>query len=102
MVFSVLYDHQPESWVNTLYDLKGRHIQYVYFVPEVMVTLVDVRFKLIDSRRTDVTIEFTRTALNPQANPKVRAASQADESAAEFFQQLIDSYFERTRAPKQP
>jgi hypothetical protein len=101
-VFTVRYDERVESWVNTLFNVEGRHFQYVYFLPDLMVTVVDVRFEPIGTEETSVSLAFTRTALAPQSNPEVRAASEADKTAGKFFQQAIDAYLKIARAAKQP
>jgi hypothetical protein len=101
-VFTVRYDQQLETWVNTLFDLDARHFQYVFFLPERMVTVVDVRFKLIGPAETNVSLVFTRTALTPQSNPQVQAASEADKNAGSFFQSAIDAYLQRARTATQP
>jgi hypothetical protein len=53
-VFTITILHGPLKavWVNTLFDINARHFQYVYFLPDVMVTVIDVRFDVI---ATDVT-----------------------------------------------
>ena len=101
-VFTVRYDQQLETWVNTLFDLQARHFQYVFFLPDLMVTVVDVRFKPVGSHETSVSLVFTRTAITPQSNRQVRAASEADETAGTFFQSAIDAYLERARTASQP
>jgi len=101
-VFTVRYDKQVESWVNTLFDLEGRRLQYVYFLPDLMVTLVDVRFVSIGSQETGVSVIFTRTALAPQGNAYVRAASEADKSSGKFFQSAIDAYLKSANTAKVP
>lgn len=101
-VFTVRYDQQLETWVNTLFDLEARHFQYVFFLPDTMVTVVDVRFKPIGPEETSVSLVFTRTAITPQSNRQVCAASEADKSAGKFFQSSIDAYLERARTATQP
>jgi hypothetical protein len=100
-VFTVRYDQLTESWVNTLFDLEGRHFQYVYFMPDLMVTVVDVRFEPIGSQETNVSIVFTRTALTSRSNSHVRAASEADKTSAKFFQSAIDAYLKRVTTAAQ-
>jgi hypothetical protein len=101
-VFTVRYDQQLETWVNTLFDLDARHFQYVFFLPDMMVTVVDVRFKPIGPEETNVSLVFTRTALKSQSNPQVQAASEADKNAGSFFQSAIDAYLQRARTAAQP
>ena len=39
-VFTVRHGAMSAVWVNTLFDVEGRHFQYVYVIPEVMVTVI--------------------------------------------------------------
>ena len=43
-VFTVHHGPVTAVWVNTLFDLNARHFQYVYFIPDIMVTTIDVAF----------------------------------------------------------
>ena len=49
VVFTIQHGPTKAVWVNTLMDTEARHFQYVYFIPEIMVTVIDVRFKLISA-----------------------------------------------------
>jgi hypothetical protein len=91
-VFTVRHGPLNAVWVNTLFDLEGRHFQYVYFLAEVMVTVIDVRFKPADADSTEVNVVYTRTALAPQANQDVISMSEVDKRAGKEWQQAIDSY----------
>ncbi len=43
-VFTVSRGPSTEVWVNTLFDIDERHFQYVYFVSDLSVAVVDLRF----------------------------------------------------------
>jgi hypothetical protein len=79
-------------WVNTLFDLEARHFQYVYFIPDIMVTTIDVRFTRINPTTTQVHVNYTRTALTPEGNDHVTTFTATDKSAAKEWQQSIDAY----------
>ena len=64
-VFIIRRGPADEVWVNTLFDVGGHHLHYVYFMADLLVTTVDVRFKPIDASSTQVNVVFTRTALTP-------------------------------------
>jgi hypothetical protein len=53
-VFTIKHEAHQAVWVNTAFDLEGRHIQYSYFIAEVMVTTIDLNFFPLDSGRTKV------------------------------------------------
>jgi hypothetical protein len=91
-VFTVRHGSHNATWVNTLFDVDGRHFQYVYFLPEIMVTVIDVRFTIISADVTRVNVVYTRTAITPEANPHVTAMSEHDKSACKEWQQSIDDY----------
>ena len=79
-------------WVNTVFDLDAREIQYVYFLPELLVTTIDVRFKIIDAGTTQVNVVYTRTALTPAGNEQVSMMSEFDRKAGQEWQEAIDKY----------
>lgn len=91
-VFTIQHGPVSAVWVNTLFDLDARHFIYAYFVPGIMVTTVDVRFTPADARTTQVHVAYTRTALTPEGNDHVTAFTAADKTAAQDWQQAIDTY----------
>jgi hypothetical protein len=90
-VFTVRHGTHTTIWVNTLSDLEARHVQYVYFLPELMVTVIDVRFKVMDADTTGVNVVYTRTALTAQGNEEVARRSEEDKTAGKQWQQAIDT-----------
>jgi hypothetical protein len=91
-VFTVSHGTHNSVWVNSLFDLEAQHFQYVYFLPELMVATVDVRFKTIDTGTTQVNVVYTRTALTPGANVHVAKMSEGDKKKGIEWQQAIDTY----------
>jgi hypothetical protein len=87
-------DHGPFSavWVCSQFDVEGRHFQYVYFMPDLMVATIDVRFKPIDATTTAVNVVYTRTAMSPEGNEHVAAMSHGDRAAGPKWQAAIDKY----------
>jgi len=63
-VFTLHHGPMNAVWVNTLFDLDAGHLQYVYFLPEIMVTVIDVRLKPDSNNSTRVNVVYTRTALS--------------------------------------
>ncbi|MGA9587604.1 MAG: hypothetical protein WBQ95_19900, partial [Terracidiphilus sp.] len=70
-VFTIHHGPVTAVWINTLFDLEGHHIQYVYFIPDIMVTTIDVRFTPTSPTSTQVHVVYTRTALTPEGNDHV-------------------------------
>jgi len=91
-VFTVSDGPLTKVWVTTRFDLEARRIQYVYFLPGLLVTTIDVRFKLIDAGTTQVNVVYTRTALTPQGNESVARMSEDDRKAGHEWQKAIDNY----------
>jgi len=97
-VFTVRHGPLSAVWVNTLFDLEGRHFQYVYFLADLMVTVIDVRFKPAGPDSTGVNVVYTRTALTPDGNPHVTAMSEGDKSNGKEWQQAIDDYLAQSKS----
>jgi hypothetical protein len=91
-VFTVAHGPLTTVWINTLFDADGRHFQYVYFVPEMMVTMIDVRFTPVDAKLTKVHVVYTRTALSEEGNRHVAAMTDQDKRAGTEWQQMIGKY----------
>ncbi len=43
MVFTVAHSHLRAAWVNTEFDLKSGRIQYVYVIPDALVTVITLQ-----------------------------------------------------------
>jgi hypothetical protein len=101
-VFTIQHGLYKAVWVNTLFDREARHFQYVYFLPELMVTVIDVRFKPMNANSTSVNVVYTRTALTPEGNEHVTAMSAGDKTAGPEWQKGIDDYFAQSRRASTP
>lgn len=95
MVFTVSHGAQQATWVNTVFDLDGGHMQYVYFVPDTMTTLIDVRLTVADPDRTRVSVTYERTALDPKANDHVRHMGTHDASAGAEWKSSIEAFLSK-------
>src|ERR1700739_3805799 len=71
-VFTIQHGPHTSVWVNTFFDPAGGHMQYVSFIPEKLVSIVDVRLTSIDPSSTSVDVTYARTALNVAANDDVQ------------------------------
>lgn len=91
-VFTIQHGPVNATWVNTAFDIEGRHFQYVYFIPGLLVTTIDLRFKPVDAANTQVHVVYTRTALTTEGNEHVTAMSEQDKRAGAEWQQAIDAY----------
>jgi hypothetical protein len=98
-VFTMEHGHRHHAyWVNTAFDLEARHVQYVYIVPDVIATLVDVRFSEIDPANTKVNVAYERTALNSDANEHVKHAGASDRNSGKEWGDAINDYLAKQNA----
>jgi hypothetical protein len=91
-VFTVQHGSHKSVWVNSIRDIQARHFQYVYFIPDALVTVIDVHFSPVNDSSTRVEVTYTRTALNPEANDHVRALGEKDITSGPEWQESIDHY----------
>jgi hypothetical protein len=91
-VFTVQHGTMRAVWVTTLFDVNAGRIQYAYFLPDLMVTVIDLRFDRVSADSTSVHVTYTRTALTPEGNQHVAAMNENDKNAGSEWQQQIDAY----------
>lgn len=90
--FTIQHGPHTAVWVNTAFDLQARHFQYVYFLPNVLVTIIDVNFKSIDDHNTKVLVTYQRTALNPESNETVKAFGENDRKSGPDWEKAVNHY----------
>lgn len=91
-VFKVNHGHHRSTWVNTAFDLEHGHIQYVYFIPNTMVTRIDLHLTRPDAASTRVQVAYERTALDPAANEHVREFGDKDRTNGPEWSFDIERY----------
>lgn len=96
-VFTVRHGSHQSVWVNTAFDTEAHHFQYVYFVNNVMVTVVDLRFLPVDSGKTKVSAVYERTALSQEANQHVRKLGGIDRGNGKRWEKLINDYLRKQK-----
>ena len=92
-VFTIQHGNLKAVWVTSAFDADARHFQYVYFLPDLMVTVIDVRFKPEGASSTAVHVVYTRTALcasNFALN--VVLADAASYAAIPQMERMIEAY----------
>jgi hypothetical protein len=95
VVFTVKHGVHQAVWVNTVFDPEGHHIQYAYFISEVMVTTINLTFQSIDPGDTKVSVVYERTALNVEANEHVQQFAAADRERGASWEKAINAYFQK-------
>ncbi len=98
-VFTVQHGAHKSVWVNTVFDLPGGRMQYVAFIPDKLVSTVDVRLTALDRLRTTVEVTYARTALDVAANDDVEAMGKSDRKSGTHWQEAIDGCLRGEPAP---
>ena len=80
MVFAVEHAGQSAIWVNSAFDPDAGHVQYVYVLPAVVATLIDIRVAP-EGAGTRVQVRYERTALSEGAQERVAHLAAHDRSA---------------------
>ena len=91
MVFKVRQGERNAVWVNTAFDPMGRRIQYVYVIPEVVVTVITLKLTP-EGHSTAVRVVYERTALADAANELVKNMAAADRVAGKQWEQQINRH----------
>jgi len=94
-VFQVKKGSHDSTWISTIFE--PRHVQYVYFIPEVMAVLIDIHLSPTPHSGTHVEVAYERTALKADANDHVRHLGEQDAKSAEEWRNAIESYFQKQR-----
>jgi hypothetical protein len=89
-VFTIQHGPHKSVWVNTLFDPAAGRMQYVAFIPDTLVTTVDVRLTAVDPSSTSVEVTYARTALDAAANDEVEALGGRDRESGPEWQQAIE------------
>jgi hypothetical protein len=89
-VFTVQHGPHKSVWVNTVFDLAGGRMQYVSFIPDTLVSTVDVRLATLTPSTTKVEVTYVRTALDAAANEDVLAMGKRDAGNGPEWQKAIE------------
>jgi hypothetical protein len=91
-VFTIQHGQMNAVWVIAQHDVEARHFQYVYFIPRILVTTIDVRFEMVDAKTTKVHVTYARTAVSAEGDAHVMEMSKGDEQSGAEWQKAIDAY----------
>lgn len=91
-VFTIQHGPHKAIWVNTLFDLPAGRMQYVYVIPDVLATTIDVKLTPIDAFTTTVDVTYVRTAIEAGANDTVHAMGENDNKSGPDWQQSIEAW----------
>jgi hypothetical protein len=91
MVFTVAHDDLRAVWVNTLFDWKNGRFQYVYVIPEALLTVINVKLTS-QASQTHIEVQYDRTALSPEAESHVRHMAEGDRKSGPEWESQINAY----------
>lgn len=91
MVFTVAHQHLRAAWVNTAFDVKNGRIQYVYMIPDALVTVITLNLTP-QGQQTKVEVEYDRTALSADADEHVRHMAEGDRGSGPEWEQQVNRY----------
>jgi hypothetical protein len=95
MVFQIAHGHRMATWVNTLFDPLNGRVQYVYVVPEVVVTVITLQLHPRGAD-TEVVVLYERTSLSPDADSVVREMADHDRAAGPEWAGQINAHLSKT------
>jgi hypothetical protein len=91
MVFKVVQGDHTAVWVNTALDRAANRIQYVYVIPDVVVTLITLKLRPKDPA-THVAVTYERTALADAAGRVVMQMAGRDKMAGPEWAEQINNH----------
>jgi hypothetical protein len=91
MVFRVAQGERTAVWVNTAFDQAANRIQYVYVIPDIVVTVITLKLKET-GRSTHVAVIYERTALAAAAGEVVSQMAAGDRVAGPQWGEQINNY----------
>lgn len=91
MVFTVRHGDLQATWVSTDFDLKNGRIQYVYVIPDALITVITLKLTP-KGNQTNVDVKYDRTALTEQADSRVLHLAEKDRAAGPDWESQINSY----------
>lgn len=91
MVFTVSHGSLKVPWVNTEFDLKNGRIQYVYVIPDMLVTVITLRLTP-EGKQTRIEVEYDRTALSAEADAHVRHMAEGDRNSGPDWEKHVNAY----------
>jgi len=91
MVFKVVQGDRTAVWVNTALDRVANRIQYVYVIPELVVTVITLNLRPTGPA-THVAVTYERTALADAAGETVKQMAGRDKIAGPEWALQINNH----------
>ena len=97
MVFTVAHYQFTSIWVNTAFDPQSGRVQYVYMIPDHLVTVITLSVKP-EGQQTKVDATYERTSLQPEADAHVERMATQDRVSGPEWEKQINAYLEKNAA----
>jgi hypothetical protein len=94
MVFKIKHGGKNAVWVNTAFDPMAGRIQYVYVIPDVVVTLITLKL-VPNGDSTTIDVVYERTALLHEANGIVKQMAVRDRAAGKEWSEQINGHLDQ-------
>ena len=65
-------------WYISEYDSKNMRINFVYFIPNIRITDIQLIIKALDKSCSNVFIDYTHTSVSPEGDKNVAAMTEPD------------------------
>lgn len=91
MVFKVVQGDHTAVWVNTALDRVATRIQYVYVIPDLVVTVITLNLRPTGPA-THVAVTYERTALADAAGEAVKQMAGRDKMAGPEWARQINNH----------
>ena len=101
MVFAVRHAHLRSTWVNTDFDLQNGHVQYVYVIPDTLVTVITLKLRP-DGNQTQVEVQYDRTSLSAASDSHVQNLAEQDRKSGPEWESQINDYLDKNKAAASP
>jgi hypothetical protein len=102
MVFKVVQGDHTAVWVNTALDRAANRIQYVYVIPDLVVTVITLKLSQTGPS-THVAVTYERTALADAAGEAVTQMAARDKIAGpEWARQINHHLHDAGLGPSRP
>jgi hypothetical protein len=85
------------AWVNTQFDEKNGRIQYVYMIPDALVTVITLQLTA-EGQETKVEVEYDRTALSSEADAHVKHLADGDRTSGPEWEKQVNDYLAKGAA----
>ena len=98
-VFTIEHGTRKSVWVNTVFNPPAGRIQYVNFIPDVLVSTIDVRLIALDQTTTRIEVTYVRTAFSTATNDEVQALATSARMSGAHWQEAIERCLEKRTRP---